>query len=124
MDNFLNYVNPHVTGVDELIGLCLVSSSHMHSAHFETPSYSQHKVYEDFYESMPELIDEFTEIYLGSGHKYVKTFPKDDLTPEEILNKIINLANSVHGTVCSSGQSALDDILTLCKKTKYLLSLK
>lgn len=123
MNEFSAFVKPKNTKHSEFIGLCLISSSYMHSYHFETKSYAHHKVYEDFYKDMPDLIDTFVEIYLGSGGTYTRNFPTRISSDQEILDTIISLGEDIYDSTCSAGQSALDEIMTLCKKTKYLLSL-
>lgn len=124
MSDFSTFTKKNNGPVDRFIGLCLYSSSFMHSEHFATKSYSHHKTYENFYEDMPELIDTFAEIYLGSGNSYTKVFPTAITSADHLLDSIIQGAEEIYEQSCTAGQSALDEITTLCRKTKYLLTLK
>lgn len=122
---FKKFVATPGSNIDKFIGICLMSSGYIHSKHFVTKSYSAHKTYDKFYKSMPELVDKFVELYLGSDNSYneqlITEYPTDST---ELLNAIITLSETFYDELCHAGQSAIDEITTLCKQTKYLLTLK
>lgn len=113
------------TAADELIALCVASSGCFHGFHFITKSYSHHKAYDHFYEEMPEVIDTFAEMYLGDDRIYTppKSIPVYT-DPKALLTDIENLIAKVRSTASPAEQSCLDDITTLCRQTRYMLTLQ
>lgn len=112
------------SNIDKLIGICLMSSGFIHSKHFATKSYAHHKTYDDFYKEMPEKVDRFVETYLGT-REYIEQLP--NALPEsavELLQSIITLSEGVYEELSHAEQSLLDDIVSLCRQTLYLLKLK
>lgn len=112
------------SNIDKLIGICLMSSGFIHSKHFATRSYSQHKTYDAFYKEMPEKIDKFVETYLGTreyNEQLPNALPKSS---EELFMTIIELSEGVYEELTHAEQSLLDDIVSLCRQTLYLLKLK
>lgn len=109
--------------IDAFIGMCLMSVTYMHSAHFATGSYSQHKAYEGFYEDMQDLVDKFTEIHIGITGRYKPVLKTENvLDTVAYLRKIANKANEIYESVDSSLKNILDEIKGLCYQTIYKLT--
>lgn len=111
------------TKTDEFIGMCLMSVTYMHSAHFVTRSYAQHKAYEEFYTDMQDLVDKFTETHIGITGRYkpvLKT--ENNLDSVEYLRRIAVVADEIYEISDTSLQSILDEIKTLCYQTVYKLT--
>ena len=109
--------------VDAFIGMCLMSVTYMHSAHFATGSYSQHKAFESFYEDMQDLVDKFTEIHIGITGRYKPVLKTENvLDTVAYLRKIANEANEIYESVDSSLKNILDEIKGLCYQTIYKLT--
>ena len=122
--NYGEFVKPKGSKIDAYIGLCLLAPAYAHSAHFTTKSYAKHKTFDKFFSEMPELIDTFGEIYIGSDNVYVHSFPSGvPMDMKALLDLIISQSDEIYSGLCHAGQSAVDNITTLCKQTKYLMSL-
>lgn len=109
--------------VDTFIGLCLMSVTYMHSAHFATKSYAQHKAFEEFYKEMTELVDKFTETNIGITGVYkpvLKT--ENNIDTVEYLRKIAVTGNEIYHSVDTSLQSIIDEIKSLCYQTIYKIT--
>lgn len=120
MNKFESFLTEKKSGyINSFIAVCILSSSYMHMKHFESKSYDDHKAYEVFYTEMPELIDKFTETYIGLGNTYTSADVKTPVT----LDMVIQLGQSVYDALCPTLQSIADEIIALTAKTKYLLSL-
>ncbi|WJZ27984.1 starvation-inducible transcriptional regulator [Serratia phage 92A1] len=114
-----------ITDNDNLIALCIASAGFFHGFHFITKSYSAHKTFDTFYEKMPDVIDTYAEMYLGDNRKYTPPtsipFYSD---PKALLTDIESLVGKVYAKSSSAEQSCLDDIMTLCRQTRYMLTLQ
>lgn len=111
------------TKVDEFIGTCLMSVTYMHSAHFMTRSYSQHKAFQEFYEEMQTLIDKFTETYIGISGRYKPVLKTENsLDTVEYLRRIAVSADEIYASIDTCLQSIIDDIKSLCYQTIYKLT--
>lgn len=109
--------------IDAFIGTCLMSVTYMHSAHFATGSYSQHKAYEGFYEDMQDLVDKFTEIHIGITGRYKPVLKVENaLDTVAYLRKIATEAEEIYDAVDSSLKNILDEIKGLCYQTIYKLT--
>ncbi|AFC22237.1 hypothetical protein [Cronobacter phage Dev_CS701] len=109
--------------IDAFIGTCLMSVTYMHSAHFATGSYSQHKAFEGFYEDMQDLVDKFTEIHIGITGRYKPVLKTENvLDTVAYLRKIADEANEIYDSVDSSLKNVLDEIKGLCYQTIYKLT--
>ena len=109
--------------IDAFIGRCLMSVTYMHSAHFATGSYSQHKAYEGFYEDMQDLVDKFTEIHIGITGRYKPVLKVENmLDTVAYLRKIVTEAEEIYDSVDSSLKNILDEIKGLCYHTIYKLT--
>lgn len=110
---------------NSLIALCIASAGFFHGFHFITKSYSKHKAFDHFYETMPELVDVYAEMYLGDDKTYT---PPNELKfytdAKVLLGDLESLINVVYKTSTPAEQSCLDDITTLCRQTRYMLTLE
>lgn len=123
MQTFKQITERESNNVDAFIGLCLMSVTYMHSAHFATRSYSQHKAFEDFYKEMPDLIDVFTETHIGITGTYkpvLKT--ENNIDTVEYLRKIAVTGDEIYQSVDTSLKSVIDQIKTLCYQTIYKIT--
>lgn len=110
--------------VDKFISSCLMSVTYMHSAHFQTGSYAKHKAFQTFYEDMQDKIDEFVEVYIGTGMEYRPAFSEAlqyDVDAIGYLQSIIQQANAI-----DIQESCLlnirDEIKAICFQTIYKLT--
>ena len=117
-------VDPRIKGA-ELIARCFAARNAAHFAHFLTPSYSAHKALKKFYEGIVDLADSVAEGLIGRVGRF-DSFPNvRESSPEGIvivgnLTKWID-ANRQYMSEFSEIQNDIDEILSLCNKTAYLL---
>lgn len=108
---------------DTFIGMCLMSVTYMHSAHFATRSYAQHKAFEEFYKGMSDLVDTFTETHIGITGRYKPVLKTENVVDTvEYLRSIAATGDQIHPYLDTSLQSILDDIKALCYQTIYKLN--
>lgn len=109
--------------VDEFIGMCMMSVTYIHSAHFATNSYAQHKALGDFYTEMEDLIDTFVEVNIGITGSYTPTLQTETtIEPVSYIKSIAEAGTNIYDTVDTSLQSIIDEIKVLCYQTIYKLT--
>lgn len=64
----------------ELLLTLLHSATNAHLHHWQTTSYAAHKALGEFYENMPDLVDDLVEAIIGKTGK-VPEFPVDYMKP-------------------------------------------
>lgn len=125
---FNDFVDGKGNQADAYIGLLLISTAYIKSAHLETKSYARHKAYDFFYDGILDLTDSFSEQWLGfSGKKYVASLPDTKSLPKdtvEFLDIVIKKTEDMYKESPKALQSILDDIAGLAYQTKYLLTLE
>ncbi|QDH49092.1 hypothetical protein PHYNN_197 [Pantoea phage Phynn] len=111
------------TKVDIFISTCLVSVTVMHSAHFVTGSYAQHKAFEEFYTAMPALVDRFAETHIGITGSYKPVIKFDaSIDTVEYLRRMVAQGDEIYPALDSSLKSIMDEIKSLCFQTIYKLT--
>lgn len=109
--------------VDTFIGVCLMSVTYMHSAHFATRSYAQHKAFEDFYTEMQDLVDTFTETHIGITGSYKPVIKVENVVDTvQYLRKIAAIGDEIYPSVDSALKNIIDEIKSLCYRTIYKLT--
>jgi hypothetical protein len=102
--------------------------------HWSTDSYSEHKATGKLYDSLNDLIDKFTETYIGNyGKKLIneidtlsfnnptkiKSIQLMDSFEKFLINELPNYIKEDHTSLLN----IRDEMLAEVQKTKYLLSL-
>jgi len=109
--------------VDEFIGMCMMSITYIHSAHFATNSYAQHKALGEFYTEMEDLIDTFVEVNIGITGTYTPTLQTEtSIEPVSYIKSIADMGTDIYDSVNTSLQSIIDEIKVLCYQTIYKLT--
>lgn len=106
------------------INRCLLAIAHSHALHFVTHSYAKHKALGDFYGELEDLLDTFTEAYIGSGGVYAPAFENTKLFNPDPISYVTSVALDVDGIYDKCDpflQNTLDEIKTLCYQTIYKL---
>lgn len=108
-------------GVDRLIGDLLGSIAVVHAEHLITKSYARHMALDQYYKTMPELVDALAEAVLSTKDvRVVATIPQyTDV--ESMLDALLGLATQIHRTVDPVISNPLEDVMSLIAKTMYLL---
>ncbi len=102
--------------------------------HWGTKSYSAHKALGNLYEGLDDLIDTFTETYIGVyGKEKIKQISDLQLngpyrtSAEQVVNSLEDyLMNEIEKEIEKDQTSLLnirDEMLGLAQQTKYLLTL-
>ncbi|AYN55656.1 hypothetical protein [Dickeya phage Kamild] len=102
----------------------LLAIAHSHALHFVTTSYAKHKALGEFYGDLEDLLDTFTEAYIGAGGQYVPSFENIKLYNPDPIAYVNSVALDIDGIYrqCDSHlQNTLDEIKTLCYQTLYKL---
>ena len=103
--------------------------------HWGTQSYSAHQALGAAYEAIDDLLDTFTESYIGVyGRSEIYEIKElnfngpDEISPEKVLESFEDyLMNNINKEIDSNQTSLLnirDEMLGTVQKTKYLLTLK
>lgn len=112
----------------ELVGMCFEIRNAAHKAHLKTPSYSQHKALDDFYNEIIVLADGLAESWQGRTGALIEDYAKANISddPEkilEVLKKGREWIDTNRQSVSehSEIQNQIDEILTLFNSTIYKL---
>jgi hypothetical protein len=103
--------------------------------HWGTQSFAAHQALGMAYETIDDLLDTFTESYIGVyGRNEIYTIKNlefngpDELPPEKVLDSFEEFLMNDLPKEIDESQTALlnirDEILGVVQKTKYLLTLK
>lgn len=113
--------------IEELFGTLQQSITDMWRSHLKTDKHSVHVILNDYYEDMPELVDQLIEDYMGiygkvTGYKSVLK-AKDFDTPADYLSELRKLLIDNKSLLKDSElQSDLDNILSMIDTTLYKLN--
>lgn len=108
------------------------SRSQTHLWHLQTSSYSVHKALDNYYSTLTDLMDDLIESFMGTYNVNVITkesFVIENLKDENQMlshfDTVLKELSKVRETLDSTAlQNAIDEILGLIGKTRYLLSLQ
>ena len=114
--------------VDKLLGL----HNQIRIFHWQTASYAEHKALGKAYEALDPLIDSFIEGYMGDTGKKIQAGFKLTLVDHknkastDLMNQAIAFLTEELETEISGKTELLnihDEMLSVIKQTKYLLTL-
>ena len=111
--------------VEEFFGTLQQSVVETWRKHLKTDKYSKHKALDEYYDDMPELVDDLIEHYMGIHGKvkeYKNLFTGEEYNTIEYLENIRTLVKDGRKTFCegeSELESDCDAILALVDKTLY-----
>lgn len=120
--------------VAKFIGILMSSREQAHVYHLITPSFSEHKALQYYYENIIPLLDSYAESYMGSTRKrfrgsgigpYVNKRINTD--PKNIRAYFIRLANTVSKMKLPKTpflENIRQSIEALIRQTVYMLSLR
>lgn len=117
----------------DILAYGLFVRSQIHTWHFQTKSYAEHKALDGFYTEFLDLFDGFVETYqwifdrvkIGKNEYSIEDY-KDNKSVVNFINKYVtNIKNwkSVIWDDHSDLQNILDEMIWLWNQTIYLLSL-
>ena len=113
--------------VEELFGTLQQSVVESWRKHLKTSKYSSHMALNDFYDKMPDLVDQLIEDYMGvKGEKvddYKCIFTAEDMDVYEYLKALRALVKGGTSKFLSDSElkSDVDSILSLIDSTLYKL---
>ncbi len=113
--------------VEELFGTLQQSVVESWRKHLKTSKYSSHMALNDFYDEMPDLVDQLIEDYMGvKGEKvddYKCIFTAEDMDVYEYLKALRALVKDGTSKFLSDSElkSDVDSILSLIDSTLYKL---
>lgn len=112
---------------EEYFGTMLQSVTEMHEAHLKTSKFSDHKALNEFYDEMPDLVDDVIEHYQGINGKlkeYSNNFAEAEFaSPIEYLECLREFVESGKKEFCKESElgSDIDSILSQIDSTLYQL---
>lgn len=111
--------------IEELFGTLQQSFVETWRKHLKTPKYSAHKALNDFYDDIPDLVDQLIEDYMGI-HGKVENYKnildaehEDEVAYLEALRKVCKEGRDLLDN--SELESDMDSILSLIDSTLYQL---
>lgn len=106
----------------------LATRSRAHALHLLTKSYATHKALEFLYEGLPELTDDFAEVYQGCYSvrlDLLKSMPEPPKEPKQLVEAMMQwIANNRKEiSEASHIQNVIDEIVAHLDRASYLLTL-
>lgn len=112
--------------IEELVARVFATRNAIHLGHWKTKSYAEHMALGDFYEALPDKIDDIVELYQGAFDKIgaVETEPvvgKDLIKHLQAEARWINdNRETISGDICAI-ENQLDDLSGLYWTVLYKL---
>lgn len=118
-----------MTGVNNFIAMLMNSRTQTHYFHLNTNSYAQHKALEKYYTGIVPLIDVYSETYMSSHEKIKpvqmnKRFNNNSELVEKYFKDLLRRTKSMKLPKDTDLKNIQDEIVTLIRKTLYMLKLK
>ncbi len=120
--------------MDKIILKMIEFQNQIKILHWQTNSYTRHKIYDKIYNKLGELIDDFVEVYQGKYPKLefsditFKIIGLDTIKLNDYIIKFINvLLTELPKQLDKTDTDLLnirDEILSITHKLKYLCTLK
>lgn len=102
--------------------------------HWQTKIYAKHEALGKAFEAITELVDEFTETAMGKygrvdvsnlSYDFVNISDANVITAiDDMIEKAINLTDVLDSRKDTDLLNLRDELMGVCNKTKYLLTLK
>jgi hypothetical protein len=121
--------------MDKIIISLIQMEQQLRIFHWQTKSFARHTAFGDVYDALGDLIDRFTEVYMGKRGRimlepgiYIELLNLDDLKPVEFCDASIEML--ISGCTCldpkmdSDLMNIRDEMLAEINKLKYLLTLQ
>jgi len=116
--------------VGKYLGTLMESRTQAHVFHLQTTSYAEHKALQKYYERIVDLIDAYTEAYQGMygtvyGYKMSTPLIEDPKKVKLYFDGLCRFISEMSTKLPSDSylKNIEDEIATLVRKTKYLLTL-
>lgn len=112
-----------------LVGLLMNSRTQSHYFHLGTTSYAKHKALQKYYEGIVDLLDAYAEAYMGKYGRVKpvrmnKTFLTDPEKAPAYFKGLLKRMKTTKRPKDAYLKNIEEEIVTLIRKTLYLLSLK
>ena len=113
--------------INELFGTLLQSVTEAHKKHLMIGKYSEHKALNEFYDEMPDLVDDLIEHYQGARGKvdgFENLLNADDMDAIEYLEELKEMCEDAKETFFDDTDgltSDIDNILGQIASTLYQL---
>ena len=113
-----------------LVARLLATRSRAHALHLLTKSYEVHKAMEFLYTGLPDLTDDFAEVYqgrFGVRLDLTKALGNPPSEPKDLVSAlrrwISEIRKEIGGADDTHLQNIIDEIMAHLDRTSYLLSL-
>jgi hypothetical protein len=96
-----------------------------HLAHLSTESYAQHVALGDFYSALLPLVDQYAEVYMGTGGR-IKSFPATSLPSGNLISSLTAYLGKIAAELAEDGKNQalaniLNELQALTAQTLYKL---
>ena len=107
------------------VATLLHSATVTHLQHLQTKSYAAHKALQKYYESIPDLVDNFAESYQGE-YGLITDYPSDRhnaTDPKMYLDRLADFVSEIRTVLPKDTplQNTVDEIMSLINSTRYKL---
>ena len=107
------------------VATLLHSATNTHFFHFTTDSYSRHKALQKYYETIPDLVDDFAESYQGE-YGLITEYPSDRhnaTDPKLYMDRLADFVSEIRTVLPKDTplQNTVDEIASLINSTRYKL---
>lgn len=115
----------------DVVKMFFSARDQVHYYHLQTESYAEHKALNDLYDEILNVADSFMEAYQGIHGRATGevTITLKSYTAEQVVSDIKGLMEQLKQLQTSVQQNTdlvnqLDELISVCNKTLYLLTLK
>ena len=107
------------------VATLLHSATVTHLQHLQTKSYAAHKALQKYYESIPDLVDDFAESYQGE-YGLITDYPPDRhnaTDPKAYMDRLADFVSEIRTVLPKDTplQNTVDEIMSLINSTRYKL---
>lgn len=120
--SFKDFKNKKEASVSAFITAGLSAVTYAHIFHLNEKDYNRHVILDEFYKSLPELMDEFSEAWLADNESISMELPRlTTSVPEDMIQALFEMGTNIRPSLIPCLQSQLDSIMLQCKQTLYKL---
>ncbi len=122
--------NTSAKNANKFVSMLMNSRTQAHKFHLSTTSYAQHKALQTYYEDIVNLLDEYAEAYMGkyggrmNGLQLNSRFMTDPDKARSYFKALLARIQQLKLPADTYLRNIQDEIVTLIRKTVYMLSLK
>ncbi|ADQ52884.1 hypothetical protein AsFcp4_322 [Aeromonas phage AsFcp_4] len=126
--SFKDFKGDTNSSVGDLICKLLKSVAYVHHNHLVTTVYSRHMALNEYYTSLPELVDAFAEASIARGYAQTFSVSHAEVEVEMLIDNFLQECTMVHEYLETKRHfdlvNLLEDIMSFMSSIRYKLNLK